>query len=102
MPPKPMLDVDDVDEDNSVCTTMTWSIDDAGTMRHKASGLKVSPESGISFQGNQYTLSPKDIELEHDSHLGAGACGVVQKGFIKKTGDPVAIKVIKVDDKLKR
>merc|ERR1719188_1292684 len=40
--------------------------------------------------------------MDSSSHLGAGACGVVQKGVIKKTGVTVAIKTIKVDDKGKR
>ncbi|CAJ1360270.1 unnamed protein product, partial [Effrenium voratum] len=44
----------------------------------------------------------EDIELEPDSHLGAGACGVVLKGVIKHSGIPVAVKTVKVDDKAKR
>eukprot|EP00913_Durusdinium_trenchii_P018646 g17521.t1 len=47
-------------------------------------------------------LKTEDIELEADSHLGAGACGVVLKGVIKQTGIPVAVKTVKVDDKAKR
>eukprot|EP00404_Azadinium_spinosum_P005352 CAMPEP_0180472458 /NCGR_PEP_ID=MMETSP1036_2-20121128/29652_1 /TAXON_ID=632150 /ORGANISM="Azadinium spinosum, Strain 3D9" /LENGTH=333 /DNA_ID=CAMNT_0022479705 /DNA_START=132 /DNA_END=1130 /DNA_ORIENTATION=+ len=102
MPP-PMgmsLDVDDVDNDASV--SMTWSIDPSGTMHHKRTGLKVSTDTGITFEGQEYRLSPDDIELDTSSHLGAGACGLVQKGVIKKTGEVVAIKTVKVDDKGKR
>lgn len=97
---KPMMELDEVDNDQSV--SMTWSIDEAGTMRHKPTGLKVSPESGISINGAEYKLSPKDIEIDTSSRLGQGACGVVQKGVVKATGALVAIKVIKVDDKGKR
>ncbi|CAE8711926.1 unnamed protein product [Polarella glacialis] len=101
MPPAGMmLDLDDVDDDNSV--SMTWSIDPSGTMRHKRTGMQVSSESGITFEGQEYKLSPEDIELDQSSHLGAGACGIVMKGIIKKTGMPVAVKTVKVDDKLKR
>lgn len=99
-PPGMMLDLEDVDEDNSV--SMTWSIDPSGTMRHRRTGMKVSTDSGITYEGQEYRLSPEDIQLDEDSHLGAGACGVVMKGVIKKTGIPVAVKTVKVDDKLKR
>lgn len=100
MPPKMTLDIDDVDEEASVCGT--WSIDPSGTMRHKKTGTRVSADTGITFEGQEYKLSPEDIETDPGSHLGAGACGIVQKGFIKKTGQMVAIKIIKVDNKAKR
>eukprot|EP00438_Fugacium_kawagutii_P032795 Skav211932 [mRNA] locus=scaffold1086:351292:367081:+ [translate_table: standard] len=83
------MDLEDVDTENSVC--MTWSIDPSGTMRHRKTGTKVSTKEGITFEGHEYRLSPEDIELEQDSHLGAGACGVVMKGVIKQTGIPVAV-----------
>mmetsp|Transcript_15707 Transcript_15707/g.42089 ORF Transcript_15707/g.42089 Transcript_15707/m.42089 type:complete len:338 (-) Transcript_15707:20-1033(-) len=92
----------DEEEDSTQSVSMTWSIDESGTMHHKATGMKVSPESGISFPGSEYKLRPQDIDVESDSRLGAGAGGVVQKGVIRTTGQPVAIKVIKVDDKPKR
>jgi len=101
MPPKMMmLDVEDVDTDASV--SMTWSIDQNGTMRHRRTGMKVSPDEGISFRGRDYKLSPQDIELEEEGRCGAGACGVVMRGTIKETGERVAVKTIKVDDKAKR
>mmetsp|Transcript_97098 Transcript_97098/g.172859 ORF Transcript_97098/g.172859 Transcript_97098/m.172859 type:complete len:340 (+) Transcript_97098:71-1090(+) len=103
MPPKGMgmmLDLEEVDSDNSV--SMTWSIDPSGTMRHRRTGMKVSTDSGITFEGQEYRLSPEDIELEPGPALGAGACGVVTKGVIKKSGIPVAVKAVKVDDKGKR
>jgi len=100
MPPGMMLDIDDCDTDASV--SMTWSIDPSGTMRHKRTGMKVSPDAGITYEGQEYRLSPEDVELESGSHLGAGACGIVMKGRIKTTGVQVAVKTIKVDDKLKR
>jgi len=95
-----MLDEEDVDQDASI--SMTWSIDPSGTMRHKQTGLRVSPDEGITYEGQEYRLSPDDIEVESGTQLGAGACGVVTKGVIKKSGIPVAIKTVKVDDKAKR
>mmetsp|Transcript_75736 Transcript_75736/g.214073 ORF Transcript_75736/g.214073 Transcript_75736/m.214073 type:complete len:340 (+) Transcript_75736:101-1120(+) len=101
MPPKPQLCFDE-EFDNDQSVSMTWSIDPSGTMRHKGTGLKISTDTGITFEGQEFKLSPEDIELETDSRLGAGACGVVTKGVIKKTGVPVAIKQVKVDEKGKR
>lgn len=98
MPPN--ISIEEFDNDQSV--SMTWSIDPSGTMRHKGTGLKISTDSGITCEGNEYKLSPEDIILDVDSRLGAGACGVVQKGIIKKTGDTVAVKTVKVDEKGKR
>jgi len=88
--------------DSSQSFSLNWSIDGSGTMRHKPTGMTVSPETGISIPGAEVKLGPQDIEVEIDSRLGAGAGGVVQKGRIKQTGVPVAIKVIRVDDKAKR
>lgn len=99
MPPK-MLEMEECDTDASV--SMTWSIDPTGTLRHKATGMKVSADSGITWEGHEYRLSPEDIELEDEKQLGAGAGGVVLKGVIKKTGEKVAVKTVKVDDKAKR
>lgn len=99
---KPMLglDVDEIDADASV--SMTWSIDPSGTMRHKTTGIKLSPESGITYEGMEYRLKVEDVALAEGAPLGAGACGVVMKGTIKTTGQTVAIKTVKVDDKGKR
>jgi len=97
-PPNFLLQMDEVDLDGSV--SMTWSIDPTGTMRHKQTGTTVSPNEGIVFEGQEYRLSCEDIELDGgDKALGAGAGGVVIKGTIKKTGQPVAIKTIKANDK---
>jgi len=98
MPPKVLLELDDVDEDNAV--SGTWSIDLNGTLRHKGTDMKISPDKGIVVNGAEYVMRPEDIEL--GDHLGAGACGVVCKGTVKATGMPLAIKTIKVDDKGKR
>lgn len=93
-----MLNVDDEADPDS----MTWSIDPcSGTMRHKQTGTKVSPSEGITFEGQQFKLRYEDIQME-DITLGGGACGIVTKGIIKSTGQPIALKTIKVDDKGKR
>mmetsp|Transcript_32893 Transcript_32893/g.71780 ORF Transcript_32893/g.71780 Transcript_32893/m.71780 type:complete len:335 (-) Transcript_32893:169-1173(-) len=98
-PPSLGMELDDVDQVNSI--SLTWSIDPSGTMRHKRTGTKVSTSEGVTFGGQVFRLSPADIEIDTVT-LGSGACGVVRKGTIKKTGIPVAIKTIKVDEKGKR
>mmetsp|Transcript_17537 Transcript_17537/g.31438 ORF Transcript_17537/g.31438 Transcript_17537/m.31438 type:complete len:335 (+) Transcript_17537:112-1116(+) len=95
----PML-ADDFDEEQWV--SMTWSVDDSGTLRHKPSGMKVSPDTGIEIGGHEYKLSPTDIEVDRDDTLGSGASGVVQAGVHLPTGMRVAIKTVKVDNKEKR
>jgi len=95
----PLL-ADDFDADQSV--SMTWSVDENGTLRHNPTGMKVSPDTGIEVDGHEYSLSPQDIELDPDARLGAGTMGVVQAGVHKPTGVRVAIKQVKVDNKEKR
>lgn len=102
MPPKMMLLLDD-EEDDACSISASWSVDpESGAMKHAATGTKISADGGIEFEGEAYRLSAKDIQLDMSSHLGAGACGVVKKGVIKKLNVEVAIKTIKVDDKPKR
>ncbi|CAJ1341136.1 unnamed protein product [Effrenium voratum] len=90
----------EVDEELSV--SLTWSVDEDGTLRHNPSGMRVSPDKGVVVDGQEYKLSPQDIDLDRSSTLGAGAGGVVQAGVHKPTGMKVAIKTVKVDQKEKR
>jgi len=92
------LDMEEIDQD---ANSGTWKIDPSGTMRHQRTGMKVSPDAGISFMGQEYKLGPQDIEFEKD-RIGAGACGIVMKGVIKATGERVAVKTIRIDDKARR
>mmetsp|Transcript_53769 Transcript_53769/g.149194 ORF Transcript_53769/g.149194 Transcript_53769/m.149194 type:complete len:334 (-) Transcript_53769:112-1113(-) len=95
----PLL-IDDLDADQSV--SMTWEVDADGALRHKPSGMRVSPDRGVEVDGHEYRLSPQDIELDSDTTLGTGSCGVVQAGIHKPTGMRVAVKTVKVDNKEKR
>merc|ERR1711972_1245053 len=47
-------------------------------------------------------LSPDDIDFNDGSKLGAGAGGIVSKGVLKKTGELVAVKTIRIDSDDKR
>ncbi|CAK9079342.1 unnamed protein product [Durusdinium trenchii] len=90
----------EIDEELSV--SLTWSVDEDGTLRHNPSGMRVSPDKGVVLDGQEYRLSPQDIDLDRSCTLGTGAGGVVQAGVHKPTGMRVAIKTVKVDHKEKR
>lgn len=100
MKPSPVFEMEDLDEEASV--SMTWSIDANGTMRHKMTDMKISPDTGIEVAGREYRISPEDIDVDASRHLGSGACGAVLLGVLKSTGQQVAIKTVKVEDKPKR
>lgn len=76
--------------------TKIWSEDVFGTILHKPSNIRVSPEHGIKINGVVYELSPDDIDMPKDSVLGSGAGGVVQVGWHRPTGRQVAVKTIRV------
>lgn len=95
-----MLD-DDLDEEESL--SASWNYTDlTGSMYHVSTGVKVSATSGITADGQTFALTADKIEIDADTRLGSGACGVVQRGRVRATGDTVAIKSIKVNDKPKR
>lgn len=96
----PLLIEEEVDDEASV--SMTWCVDEDGALRHNPSGMRVSPDRGVEFDGQEYRLSPHDIEQDPESALGAGSQGVVQAGIHKPTGMRVAIKTVKVDNREKR
>lgn len=91
-----------VDEDPDQTVSMTWCIDEDGTMRHNPSGLQVSPDRGVEVDGQAYRLDPRDIEMDRDGMLGSGSCGVVEAGVHKPSGMRVAVKTVKVDNRDKR
>lgn len=91
-----------VDDEPDQSVSLTWHVDEDGTMRHNPSGLQVSPDRGVEMDGRVYRLDPREIEMDRDGAIGAGAGGVVQAGVHKPTGMRVAVKTVKVDNKEKR
>lgn len=94
------LSEDDIDDELSL--SRSWAYDDNGTICHKPTGLKVSPDEGITCDGRVYRISCDDIEVDPHSVLGCGACGTVRLGVIKASGLKVAIKTLRVDKKEQR
>jgi len=95
----PKLLMEEFDAEESV--TGTWEVDMNGSIRHRDSGMRISPDEGIQVDGRAYALSPQDIEMD-DGTIGSGAGGVVSVGVHKPTGTRVAVKTVKVDSKTKR
>eukprot|EP00747_Dinoflagellata_sp_TGD_P220420 gnl/TRDRNA2_/TRDRNA2_92415_c0_seq1.p1 gnl/TRDRNA2_/TRDRNA2_92415_c0~~gnl/TRDRNA2_/TRDRNA2_92415_c0_seq1.p1 ORF type:complete len:800 (-),score=127.90 gnl/TRDRNA2_/TRDRNA2_92415_c0_seq1:73-2472(-) len=93
------LDTADFHDD---AVSATWSVGLGGTMRHRLSDLRISPTQGILYRGQEYKLSPDDIEVDDGPPLGCGACGVVQKARIKTIGLSAAVKTFRVEDRTKR
>lgn len=88
-------DLDTHDNDTQPQNTREWSEDYFGTMVHKPTGIRVSPEKGIHVDGVDYRLSAEDVEVLDGRLLGSGASGVVHEGRLKATGAPVAVKTLK-------
>lgn len=97
--PRPTLS-DDIELEDSV--SRSWFHGPHGTLCHRESGLRVSPVSGIEYEGQEFRLAAEDIELETDTVLGSGASSTVRRGWIKTTGDTVAVKTLRVDHKEQR
>ena len=81
---------------------MTWNVGADGTIEHKPTGFRISHDSGVQMDGEEYRLNPADIEIDEEKTLGHGAGGIVQRGIHKPTGTLIAIKTIKVDQKPKK
>merc|ERR1711972_1280493 len=81
-----------------VSVATTWKVDEGGNLCHPCSGMRISSADGILFQQREYKLSPDDIEFQDGSALGFGACGVVSRAVIRKTGEQVAVKTVRMDD----
>lgn len=72
-----------------------------GSLQHRKTGISIG-QTGMSQSMGNFTLDPRDVEVDPQSPLGRGACGVVSRGIHKKSGLRVAVKAVHVDDKSKR
>ena len=70
-------------------------------MLHRDSGLSIN-QRGIKTGSLEFSIDPRDIEVEVDSQLGRGSCGIVNRAVHKPTGTALAIKCVKLDDRDKR
>jgi len=72
----------------------SWAVCQDGSLQHRATGILIG-EGGLRDGGNQ-------IEVDQTNLLGRGAGGVVCRAVHKPTGMPLAVKVVRVEDKAKR
>ncbi|CAE8728080.1 unnamed protein product [Polarella glacialis] len=72
----------------------SWAVCQDGSLRHHATGIHIG-ESGLRDGGCQ-------IEVDQTNLLGRGAGGVVTRAVHKPTGTPLAVKIVRVEDKGKR
>lgn len=72
----------------------SWAVCQDGSLRHTATGILIG-EGGLRDGGCQ-------IEVDQLNVLGRGAGGVVSRAVHKPTGTPLAVKVVRVEDKAKR
>lgn len=93
MPPKFSLVVEEEDDCMTV-TSKVWEEKITGTICHNPSGMKISPETGISLEGKSYSLKKSDLKME--KRLGQGAGGVVQLATHIPSGDKLAVKQMRV------
>jgi len=70
-------------------------------MIHRESGIAIN-QLGIRDRVGEFSLDPRDIDVDLDNILGRGACGVVNRAIHKPTGTLLAIKCVKVEDKDRR
>lgn len=86
----------------------SWAVCQDGSLRHTGTGIEIS-EGGLKDGKNDLTanpdgphVDPADIEVDQTKLLGRGAGGVVARAVHKPTGTPLAVKMVRVEDKAKR
>lgn len=81
----------------------SWAVSDDGSLHHCKTGILIG-ELGLRGGKNGILdrVDPADIEVDQTNLLGRGAGGVVARGIHKPSKTPLAVKVVRVEDKAKR
>lgn len=87
----------------------SWAVSEDGSLRHNKTGISIG-EQGVLDNKNVINTSeqtteavdPRDIEVDQTHLLGRGAGGVVAMGVHRPSGTPLAVKIVRVEDKAKR
>jgi len=94
------LDTDSQDHGGGV--NESWAVSEDGSLRHCRTGIQIGAH-GLRDRDQAYKeINPKDIEVDQTNLLGRGAGGVVARGRYIPDGTPLAVKVVRVEDKAKR
>mmetsp|Transcript_41057 Transcript_41057/g.106176 ORF Transcript_41057/g.106176 Transcript_41057/m.106176 type:complete len:345 (-) Transcript_41057:23-1057(-) len=81
----------------------SWAVSEDGSLRHHSTGILIG-EAGLrdGKTETEFPAGSRDIEVDQTAILGRGAGGIVAMGKHKPTGTPLAVKVVRVEDKAKR
>lgn len=80
----------------------SWAVSEEGTLRHRITGIHIS-EHGLQDGKNILdNINAADIQVDQTNLLGRGAGGIVARGVYTPTGQILAVKVVRVEDKAKR
>eukprot|EP00929_Paragymnodinium_shiwhaense_P047156 TRINITY_DN23923_c0_g1_i1.p1 TRINITY_DN23923_c0_g1~~TRINITY_DN23923_c0_g1_i1.p1 ORF type:complete len:341 (-),score=56.94 TRINITY_DN23923_c0_g1_i1:231-1253(-) len=79
----------------------SWAVSEDGSLRHCATGIQIG-ERGLMDGTTSFPVNSADIEVDNSNLLGRGAGGTVVRGVHKQSGMPLAVKVVRVEDKAKR
>lgn len=80
----------------------SWLVVDDGSLRHIETGIQIGELGLQDGKTSLGMIEPAEIEVDSTNLLGRGAGGVVALGRHKPSGEPLAIKVVRVEDKSKR
>lgn len=79
----------------------SWAVIADGSLQHRSTNIQIN-EFGLRDKSTVFSIDQKDIEVDHTNLLGRGAGGVVALGKHMPTGTPLAVKVVRLEDKEKR
>jgi len=80
----------------------SWAVIGDGSLHHSVTGITIS-EKGLHTTGEtSFPIEADQIEMTYNNILGQGAGGVVVRGIHKPSQTPVAVKVVRIENKSKR
>lgn len=80
----------------------SWAVSEEGTLRHCMTGILIGEHGLQDGKNSLEMINGADIEVDQTNLLGRGAGGIVARGVHKPTNHVLAVKVVRVEDKVKR
>lgn len=95
------------EETQDVLVPESWAVSEDGSLRHNKTGISIGElgvlDARVSDHLESLTrINPQDIEVDQTNLLGRGAGGVVARGKHRPSNTPLAVKIVRVEDKAKR
>lgn len=96
------LQLDINTDSDAVQDNDSWAVIGDGSLHHPATGITIG-EKGLHTTGTtSFPIEADQIEMTYNNILGQGAGGVVVRGIHKPSQTPVAVKVVRIENKSKR